>query len=853
MRNINKRAPKPSSFALAAVLIASVCLQPLMMNAIAAQKSASELSAKNRAGNSRPADEDALTRPRRVEDRRLTVEPIIRIALAMDATAVTLGSPSGLRVRASSKTNDGEKFTSSQIRVELRSATIAARPKARASDLIDTRDTNGKIAKRQSERGNDSDRSSFKPAPQRAMQVVAIEGERVIALSDERLVVSAANEEDTRKNIEADTRRKESDREPARENEARDNYSPRRVAESQHPRIPAASRFEQIVRVNGKDFRGEIHLVINPRGRINVVNAVPLEDYLRGVVPMELPPSAFPAIEALKAQAVAARTYAIERRGQFNSEGFDLYTDARSQVYGGVAAERDLTNRAVEETRGMIAVYYDENGNAAPIQALYTSTCGGRTENNEDAFGGKPIPYLRSVACAADRVTLAGHDIVTTRAAEPLTNSEGRLITREVTLFEAFGFPLPRRVSVSYLRDAADYDELKRWIEQAARIARNDKPQIPHSDISRLAAFAEAISDAIYGEGRANVELSPADVDYLLVGLGALQIPREARADVAMLLKSGALRLPSDGVLRANAQVTRGLAIEIIARALYFKSQSASAPSTANLKTQTAQAAEGGRLILAGAGLMAKAQSREPRFTTTSAINSTGNAARSNRDAKERAQREPIAQEIAARRDNTGESRDEVIGYEIENGARLFRSIGGESYAVDRLTLIGGERVTYHLNAAGRVDFLEATATGRSASSDQLSRMSEWQERISIDELSRRLARARVSVGQVEDLSPVAFSTSSRVTELEVTGSEGRARLHSYQIRNALGLKENLFVIDRERDERGRVTAFVFTGRGWGHGVGMCQTGAYGLAKEGYSFTAILQKYYTGVKVQKMY
>ena len=77
--------------------------------------------------------------------------------------------------------------------------------------------------------------------------------------------------------------------------------------------------------------------------------------------------------------------------------------------------------------------------------------------------------------------------------------------------------------------------------------------------------------------------------------------------------------------------------------------------------------------------------------------------------------------------------------------------------------------------------------------------------------------------------------------------------MHSYQIRNALGLKENLFVIDRERDERGRVTAFVFTGRGWGHGVGMCQTGAYGLAKEGYSFTAILQKYYTGVKVQKMY
>jgi stage II sporulation protein D len=68
-----------------------------------------------------------------------------------------------------------------------------------------------------------------------------------------------------------------------------------------------------------------------------------------------------------------------------------------------------------------------------------------------------------------------------------------------------------------------------------------------------------------------------------------------------------------------------------------------------------------------------------------------------------------------------------------------------------------------------------------------------------------------------------------------------------------LGVKEYLFVVDRETDEQGRLVAFVFTGRGWGHGVGMCQVGAYGLAKEGYSFSAILQKYYTGIKLQKMY
>jgi stage II sporulation protein D len=119
--------------------------------------------------------------------------------------------------------------------------------------------------------------------------------------------------------------------------------------------------------------------------------------------------------------------------------------------------------------------------------------------------------------------------------------------------------------------------------------------------------------------------------------------------------------------------------------------------------------------------------------------------------------------------------------------------------------------------------------------------------------MQQRLARAHVDVGRIEKIEPVAFSSSSRVTEVEVTGDERTARLRRPQIRAALGLKEYLFVVDRETDERGQVIAFIFTGRGWGHGVGMCQTGAYGLAKNGYSYAAILQKYYTGVNLHKMY
>jgi stage II sporulation protein D len=148
---------------------------------------------------------------------------------------------------------------------------------------------------------------------------------------------------------------------------------------------------------------------------------------------------------------------------------------------------------------------------------------------------------------------------------------------------------------------------------------------------------------------------------------------------------------------------------------------------------------------------------------------------------------------------------------------------------------------------------LEAEISDRGAASDRLSTQAQWRERITVDELRRRLARSRVSVGEIESLAPLTYGDSNRVLEIEVIGAEGRARLRGFQIRNALGLKENLFVIDRETNEQGRVVAFVFTGRGWGHGVGMCQTGAAGLAKEGYSYISILQKYYTNVKVQRVY
>ena len=72
-------------------------------------------------------------------------------------------------------------------------------------------------------------------------------------------------------------------------------------------------------------------------------------------------------------------------------------------------------------------------------------------------------------------------------------------------------------------------------------------------------------------------------------------------------------------------------------------------------------------------------------------------------------------------------------------------------------------------------------------------------------------------------------------------------------IRTALGLRDILFEVDREYDAEGRVTHFVFSGRGWGHGVGLCQVGAYGMAQAGAKYQAILKKYYRGVRIEKIF
>ncbi len=149
------------------------------------------------------------------------------------------------------------------------------------------------------------------------------------------------------------------------------------------------------IRIDGQAYRGDVEVFVNPLGTAVVVNELPIEEYLKGVVPLELGPKLFPYAEALSTQAIAARTFAVVHLGTRAGRGFDLYGDTRSQVYGGVAAEDPLSDQAINKTRGLVSTYRGE-----PIVSLYSSTCGGVTEAFDLIFRGEPIDYLKGgVTC----------------------------------------------------------------------------------------------------------------------------------------------------------------------------------------------------------------------------------------------------------------------------------------------------------------------------------------------------------------------------------------------------------------------------------------------------------------------
>jgi stage II sporulation protein D len=147
------------------------------------------------------------------------------------------------------------------------------------------------------------------------------------------------------------------------------------------------------IEVDGLKYRGNMEIVHDGLGTLTVINDVALEDYVEGVLAGEIPHD-WP-LEALKAQAIAARTFAFLKMLDARQKGqiYDVENTAFYQVYQGTGKVDDEMKRAVKETRGEILVYRNR-----PIEAYFHSNCGGRTTDAKDVWG-KDQPYLRSVPC----------------------------------------------------------------------------------------------------------------------------------------------------------------------------------------------------------------------------------------------------------------------------------------------------------------------------------------------------------------------------------------------------------------------------------------------------------------------
>ncbi|MEP6786982.1 MAG: SpoIID/LytB domain-containing protein [Acidobacteriota bacterium] len=536
------------------------------------------------------------------------------------------------------------------------------------------------------------------------------------------------------------------------------------------------------VRLNGKAYRGKIEVFVNSRGSLTVVNVVPLEDYLLGVVPSEL---GLPQLEAQKAQAVAARTYAVANIGGYGKQGFDMVPTIWSQVYKGVSIETKMGTQAVNSTRGIVATY-----NGKPINALYTSTCGGRTEDSENIFG-VAEPYLRGVECS-----LEGHRqfepflIKTVRQPAKLRDEGNLELVRLMSSLASNGFYLSTaQMTDDWFEDTPTENEMSNWLNQLAGRFGKTFPNV-NRETAKPTELAHILAGFIYAPGYGDTLLSDSDVNYQLSFDDAAEIPKDRRAEVAVLLRDGYFSIHPDLTLKPNKAFSRAKMLRLI-RQIYEKKKWM--PET--LSGTTKPTADG-KLIL-----------------------------------------------------KSGKSEKPLI---VRPDVFLFREFGNSMYPVREAALVGGESVNYQLDALGAVKYLEIKPSDTPTTAENMSPWEFWNKTLSAGEVQSRLSRYVRGIGTLYDVNVKKIGYSRRPIELEIVGSNGVKTLKGGKIRSALRLPEQLFVMNK-RYNGSTVGSYTFTGRGWGHGVGMCQYGAYGLAKMGVTYDAIIKHFYTGVELTKAY
>ena len=462
--------------------------------------------------------------------------------------------------------------------------------------------------------------------------------------------------------------------------------------------------------VEGRKYRGDIEIFGNSRGSMTVVNELPLEDYLLGVVPNELAPDAFPELEALKAQAVAARTYIVRNLGQFGDENFDMCATDFCQVYRGLDTEHPLATQAVEETRAIIATYEGE-----PINALYSSTCGGRTENVANVFQ-QTLPYLVSTLCHY-------------RHPEPQPFSS-------TTEYSSWDEGLLGVAGVEGFDDAGRFLGLEGIGE----------PPSTEPDI-----LAEFIRTRFFPN-----------------------VPTES--DLGFLQEQGILS-PFGG------HATRDVLLRLILKKNAFEWQSA--------------------ILIAWDG-----ESLEVRLGS------------------------------------------EIHEVTLSPDAAIFRRIGDERLPIDQGAWVGGESMDLRI-LDGQVEALVYRPNIGNPSADRYSPLVRWQTHRTREELDEAILP--LDIGPLEDIRVLARGPSDRAVRVEIRGTNGRRVIAGSRLRTLLGLRDSLVYIDEERNARRELLGMSFYGGGWGHGVGMCQVGAYGMAIDGADAEEILKTYYRGIELDRVY
>ena len=186
----------------------------------------------------------------------------------------------------------------------------------------------------------------------------------------------------------------------------------------------------------------------------------------------------------------------------------------------------------------------------------------------------------------------------------------------------------------------------------------------------------------------------------------------------------------------------------------------------------------------------------------------------------------------------------------LANDAPIYQRVGDERLAVRQGSWIGGELMDFRAEG-DRIRMLVYRINFANPAADRFSRLAMWQVHKTRQELDA--AFRGLNVGDLTDVRVVERGPSERPVSTEIVGASGRRTVRALRLRTLLGLRDSLFSFDIERNERGTILGMTLYGRGWGHGVGMCQVGAYGMALDGATYEDILKKYYTGIELKKLY